>query len=472
MGTASITSSLRGSDEEEGEGTTTREQSNKDDDNDSLCVTHTQRTKHRPSANIWWLVAVVIVLGVAASVVIVIWGSNSAQSDQDERFERQAVATVKAVQNAWVSYEAANLWIHEACRSTADQVKLLAGRIPSCTRQDFHELYLHMRAVFKVRFVSIGWATVVFESERTALEEESRAYFAQKYPFFDYPGFVGLKDETENQMINENIPSENILKYYITPRSRPQPYYVPVHYLEPLDGNEWGVDFDMASVIRHPERAADDAAYRNHWKPMVTERIIMPTHNSSAEGYSVFYFHPGIPLPDHPTPPTLDAACMTVYIPDVLRAAAVGQADKTFTFLYDNVDYRYDDPAFLAGALIDPAPTEAEPQLTFQSEISLQTLQSTYDCYVEEVTIVFRPWTVAVCQVPGMYEADRTYIWLGAAFLFLATLGVSMWFLHTHRRARLMNEMQARAAQEKACLLVESAKQAAKAERDLNEYIA
>eukprot|EP00977_Amphora_coffeiformis_P003965 scaffold795_cov187-Amphora_coffeaeformis.AAC.6 len=432
--------------------------------NSSASLAH----KKKQAQTIWLLVFVVVIVGMTASITLVVWGSQSAHDEQDERFERQAVATVKAIENAWVSFEAANLWIHESCRSTADQASLLAGRIPSCTRQDFHELYLHMKEAFKVNFVAIGWATLILGTERQAVEEDSRAYYAKEYPDFNYSGFVGVEEENSNSVEDENIAPEKILTSLMGPRSQ-QSFYLPTHYIEPLEGNEWCVDFDMASVTRNEAVQDQDKAFRN-WVPLVTERIILPTHNSVSEGYSVFYFHPGIPLPDHSAEPALDAACMAVYIPDVLRAAAVGQADETLTFLYDNEDYHYDEPAFLAGALMEPT-AEMEPRLTFQKEVSLETVRSQYHCFVQEITIVARVWTAAVCKAPGTYQADKTYIWLGAALLLLATLGLAFWFLHTHRRAQHINKMQAEAAEEKAALLIESAEKAAKAERDLNEYI-
>ena len=415
------------------------------------------------------LIVLVLALGAAASSAFIWFGLRGSKRDQQRRFENQANELTRSIEDSWKEYEVASLWVHEACRATADQVEKVAGRISMCTREDFSELYLYLRAG-GLEFSSIAFFTIVLDAEREALEEESRSYYAEHYPDFEYPGIVGL-DVPENPSTNEsNISSEMFYSYYISPRPHNELYFV-AHRVEPFEGNEWLVDFDAATISRPShEVAASEAVAVLDWKPLLSERTIIPYHNSSDEGYSVYFFNPGAELPNHLKRTEWDSSGMAIYVPDVLRIATSRQLQPSMIFVYDNDDFRYDDPAFLAGALISPQKDSVD--LQFQREVMWSSLSKRSGCKSEIISVVNRQWTVVVCRVDGTYEVDAMYVIFGGLAVFIACLCLVTWFYTTSRKAKQVSEVRTAAEREKAALIVQNANRAAEMEREMSEYMA
>ena len=77
-----------------------------------------------------------------------------------------------------------------------------------------------------------------------------------------------------------------------------------------------------------------------------------------------------------------------------------------------------------------------------------------------------------VATVDDTYAANFTFVVMSGALMLLACGFLAAWFLTRMRRARRVSEVMAAAKAEKAALLVESAKQTAAAERELNDYVA
>eukprot|EP00977_Amphora_coffeiformis_P019676 scaffold7386_cov160-Amphora_coffeaeformis.AAC.6 len=406
------------------------------------------------------MLTLILLLGASASTAFMALGITGAHRDQDLRFERQASELVKAFQARWADYEVAGLWIHEACRATADQVGRVGSRIKMCTREDFLELYYYLVAG-GLEFSSISFFTTIMGYERELLEAEARAYYAQSDPGFTYRGVTGIN----NYFTAEG--ESGFLNFAIEPRTT-QPFYMPAHYVEPFEENRWFVEFDTFSIVQLNETDFDQDATAL-WTPNLSERVREPIHEDTS-GYSVFFFHPGIALPTHPNQFPMDAAGMMIHVPDVLRTAVEGQAEQTFAYIFDNDDVLQEEPAFLAGARIDPGEDAAD--LVFQEEIELATLDSQDDCISKIIPVGNREWTVVVCKAGGAYDASTVFVVLGGVTIFAACLCLAAWFWTTSRRITRINDIRAAAEHEKACLIVKNAEKTARAERELNEYIA
>lgn len=404
------------------------------------------------------LVLLIALVGAAASGAFLALGLTGANRDQALRFERQASELVKAFQARWADYEVACLWVHEACRSTADQVGRVVNRIEMCTREDFSELYLYLRQS-NLDFTSVAFYTLILGFEREQLEAESQSYYREQDPEYNYQGILGIEDFFE-------LNASQVEKSYLTQvQSRsPQPYYLPAHYVEPLEGNEWMVDFDALSVIRIPEPGIDGDV---EWTAYLSERLTVQ-HTDNSLGYSVYFFHPGLSLPRHASEIQSDAAGMSIFVPDVLRTAAQGQAEKTMAYIFDNDDFRYEEPAFLTGALIDPVDNAVE--MTFQPRIALRKLlqQRGEDCIAQVIPVVNRQWTVVVCQVDDVYKPDTVFVILGGVIIFAACICLAIWFYTASRRMIRINEIKATAEQEKTAFFIKNAKKVAAAERQYN----
>jgi type II secretory pathway component PulJ len=79
---------------------------------------------------------------------------------------------------------------------------------------------------------------------------------------------------------------------------------------------------------------------------------------------------------------------------------------------------------------------------------------------------------VVIESVVGTFAPQVLFVVIGSMVIFSSILILAFWFhAHTNRMHKL-NELKSRADAEKAALLVETARQQAAMERQLNEYIA
>ena len=125
------------------------------------------------------------------------------------------------------------------------------------THREFRELYEHLISNglgFQVASCAFNFT----DAEREKEEARSRSYFGKNYPGLNYSSFRGL----EPVLGSPGTPS-------VTKRSR-QPFYFPVHLLEPIQGNEAAVDFDLYSSASRRETIK---AALTSWKPTLTPRL-------------------------------------------------------------------------------------------------------------------------------------------------------------------------------------------------------
>jgi hypothetical protein len=87
-----------------------------------------------------FVACLIALIGAGVSSAFLALGVSGSYRDQELRFEKQASELVNAVQARWKEYGVAALWVHEACRSTADQPETL-DFLKICSREAFGELY-------------------------------------------------------------------------------------------------------------------------------------------------------------------------------------------------------------------------------------------------------------------------------------------------------------------------------------------
>jgi hypothetical protein len=114
----------------------------------------------------------IALIGVGVSAAFLGLGLRGAESDKTLQFESQASVIIKAVEGAWNDFEVAGLWIHEACRSSANQKDNHISR-GICSREDFLELYEYLVST-GLDFQAIAWVPNVTHVDRVIVEEESR----------------------------------------------------------------------------------------------------------------------------------------------------------------------------------------------------------------------------------------------------------------------------------------------------------
>jgi hypothetical protein len=136
-------------------------------------VRHSTGTPQPNSADRAMAFSILIALiGVGVSAAFFGLGLRGAENDKTLQFESQASKIIKAVEGKWNDFEVAGLWIHEACRSSANQKDTHLAR-GICSREDFLELYEYLVST-GLDFQAIAWVPNVTHVDRIILEDESR----------------------------------------------------------------------------------------------------------------------------------------------------------------------------------------------------------------------------------------------------------------------------------------------------------
>jgi hypothetical protein len=198
--------------------------------------------------------------------------------------------------------------------------------------------------------------------------------------------------------------------------------------------------------------------------------------------YSVILMHPGIRLDSLADRPTM-LGIMAIRWIDILVRVHLNffmETDLT-VYLFDSTndgDEDDDEPQFLAGAVFHKGSgTVEDPLLTKQPEITMANLRRNHidnvayhtDIYQTPITFGQRQWTVFILSNDaGM--SDVTVVVVAAAMIFLVSTGLACWFYSSTKNS--MDQLVAKAETEKAVFMAESERQAAKNEREINDYIA
>lgn len=114
----------------------------------------------------------IFLIGLGVSAAFLGLGLRGADSDKRLLFERQASEIIKAIEGTWNDFEIAGLWIHENCRSSADQKDTNLPR-GICSREDFLELFEYLLST-ELEFEAIAWVPNVTHVDRAIMEEASR----------------------------------------------------------------------------------------------------------------------------------------------------------------------------------------------------------------------------------------------------------------------------------------------------------
>jgi CHASE1-domain containing sensor protein len=285
----------------------------------------------------------------------------------------------------------------------------------------------------------------VTHANRAFAEEEARGYYAENYEHVNYRGFTGFEPSPETGEVGLN------------PRSE-QPFYFPVHLVEPVTGNEAALDLDLYSSQIQKETLLQ--AIRT-WRPALTDRLKL-VQDPDPTAYSVILHHPGVNTTIHPGETATGVSLMVVRVPDLIARATSTHQEGRSVFIFDST-YTEEAPNFLGGADTDMN------NYSVREETTLQHLQDSSDrIEVGKVRIADREWTIAVLPLDGTFEANFLFVSLGGCIIFAACLILVVWFYTSMRRSAKITQMMAKAETEKAAIIIETAKQQATSERELN----
>ncbi|CAB9514998.1 respiration control sensor protein ArcB [Seminavis robusta] len=395
----------------------------------------------------------ILVLGLAVSGAFLGLGISSALRAQEEAFDRNAVDLVNKISTSWSDYVNAAAILHGRCR----------GR--TFSRQDFREVYEYLTGG-GLQFQAAQFDPNITHQDRAYYEQEAREFYAQYYPHIDYRGIIGFNYDNSTTLDPRNNAS----------------YYFPIHYMEPVVGNERAIDLDYHAS---GSRKRTVLYCMDHGKPALTDRLFL-VQETVESAYGVVLMHPGYNLTssssssnnNETTVWPKDLASIVIRIPDLLRRATDNQQHPSLVYVFDKSDSS-GIPLFLGGVKIttDGDDTEegedSSTTLEFVQEKELEEVQGSSHIYQEyDIEVANKLWTVSVLALDGTFKPDIVFVIVGGVFFFVATMGLAYWVhQNTHRVAKI-NRLKAEAEAEKAALIIESARKAAEAERELNDFIA
>jgi hypothetical protein len=410
-----------------------------------------------------WVASLLIVsLGLVTSGGFLYMGIRSSYREQYDQFERSADDTVRRFQSAFQTYTRTASLIHNRCRSR------------NFTREEFRQLYEYVKAS-GLTFQAIQFDPRIHREERAQAEEEARNFYARHYPNVRYRGFLTVPNDNTNETF-EQAESD---------------FYYPIHYMEPVVGNEAAVALDYhssesrRSAVRHCLSTGEAA---------LTDRLRLIQDKQTI--YGVVLFHPGVNVESssatgasyEPSPPSSppsasvwprDLASIVIRIPDLIDRAMESQGGDLAAYLFDPSRYSGDEPLFLGGVRVSSSPSNGSPaqikrrELTFIPETHLHLVTSRQHHYkMANVSAANKVWTVVVVAVEGTFQPHLIYVVLSSAMILLASLGLAHWNYSYTERVVKFNAIRAAAEAEKQALILENARQAAIAERELNDFIA
>lgn len=383
----------------------------------------------------------ILLLGLAVSGGFLGLGISAAFKTQEEAFDRNAVDLVNKISTAWFEYVNSAGMIHGRCR----------GR--DFSRADFRDFYESLLGG-GLSFQAAQFDPNVTHDERAEFEEEARSYYAEFYPHFEYRGFIGFEYENSTSL---------------EPRSE-QDFYFPIHYMEPVIGNEraCGLDYHASGSRKRTVLYCMDNGL-----PALTDRLTLVQETETA-AYGVVLMHPGYELSNSTERWPKDLASIVIRIPDLLRRATENQGSPSEVYLYDRSDSS-GKPIFLGAVRIKPSTTTGDyaAELEFLGERDLGELEGEAHLYrAIDVDAANKIWTVAVVATDGTFQAEYVFVLVGGIIIFLATIGLAWWVHQNTKRVAKMNRLKAESEAEKAALILESARKSAHAERELNDFIA
>ncbi|CAB9520292.1 sensor kinase/phosphatase LuxQ [Seminavis robusta] len=450
--------------------------------------------------------SVILILGCAATGAFWAIGVLTAIGDSQKAFEQDVERLAHRVYSAFREYETAGLWIQQSSsshhyehhfdsnsnnQSSSNNNNIDSFYAPNF-RSYFRELYDAVVAQ-GLPLYAIQYIPNVTHSERDWYEQEAKQFYKAFYPDLakHYNGFSGVATLPKDD-------PQAVTAYALQPLP-PAPFYYPIHFVEPIRGNEQVIDMDIYSMPGS-RRIVDLALSKMQSHITGRVRLLQEPTPPDSNVYSVFLVHPGRPS----TAPydqsgthnsRGDVSLLAIRIPELLEFLA--QQDHMYeslaqstlpnmkVYLYDstledNNSNQTTEPAFLGAAEFHCDDVEVEKNdddythILPMPEVSYADLSARTDIRFHTETIVIgqRNWTVACIAGEGTYPSGATLSILAGAMILVGFVCLALWINSQMNRATLESKLKAKSQEEQALLRIDHAKKAAAAERQLNEFIA
>uniref|UniRef100_A0A7S3LPP0 histidine kinase n=1 Tax=Aplanochytrium stocchinoi TaxID=215587 RepID=A0A7S3LPP0_9STRA len=385
----------------------------------------------------------IIFVGIGLALGFLLVGINNERERTVLSVDNVVTSKASELQTAFSDYVVATAWIHQFATS---------GLL---TRESFRELYLSVLAT-GLDFQAAEFIPNVTHADRAASEAEAEAYYAANYPQVNYQGFTGFEG-------GNCVPQQ---------RSN-QSFYFPVHYVEPVLDNAAAIDFDLYSS--DSRRMTIDLVLQT-WEPAVTARLRLVQEKEGSSAYSVLLLYPGAKNVTALEP--RDLAILVIRIPALLERVFSKQDSKSLQNLKGTKIYLFDTthndrfPQFLGGvAPADDGSLRLLPETELQElkEQSSVTGDDELIFTMKELKFASSRW-VMVFLVEK--ELELTTVIAGTFLIAFCSLLIGSWFACTVSRAHYITRLKADARREKTRNQIQNAQESARAERELNDFIA
>lgn len=238
-----------------------------------------------------------------------------------------------------------------------------------------------------------------------------------------------------------------------------------MHHIEPVLGKYY--DFDLLA----PPFVAP-ALYKaiDTYQPTLSERL--PVYDKSR--YTIMLMHPGVPLPDDPYNRSHSVALLIIDILQLLKRALDRSHSQNINLhLFDLSSHEKEQ--FLGGVAFERQHYNDQEGVITPLPEMYHHEHHDHDQYFnqnQDIELGHRQLHVHVGASKANYKENSIFVIMGGILMFVACAFLALWFSTRLRRAHVIAQVTAAANAEKAALLVQSAKQTAQAERELNDYVA
>lgn len=296
----------------------------------------------------------------------------------------------------------------------------------------------------------------MLHDDRLEFERQSRSYYSEIIPEFDYVGIT----ELESQSLSQG--------YTMIPRST-NDFYYPVNLVQPLESDLSLVDFDLLShevaksTINEALRTSDAAVSRaftlfpgstNLWDQNSVLLVNAEERNNVSD----------VGMDD------LGGVSMVIVNMAAFIARTLSRLnyDTSSVFLFDSTP-GLDEPQFLIGVNLNKDPDEYFlPAVEFDDLV--ERAESLME--IEAIAVASSQWTIVVIANSGEYRGGKTSVVIAGIFIFVASCFLAFWIWSIMRKTRKMQHLRLEADAEKADALLLAARKHAQAEEELNDYIA
>lgn len=378
---------------------------------------------------------VFILLGIICSGIFLALGVRWTQ-DRKNDFNMKLQAVGQRLELALADYEMAALWVHQASHQ---------GR---AERSTFQQVYAHLETILDFQYV--GFLPRVATRQRGPMEQEALNYYNAFYPSVNYTGFVGFETCTDESLC-------------IAQRSNQTKYY-PMHYVEPIIRNKNMPGFDFMSEPSQKETIQTAIATE---KPILTGCLAFLETISGLEenDHLVQLMHPGIVLDAQR--PTREISVISFSLSSLLQRILSTETSHMALQVEDiteNAEFRF------LGAM-ERITEDGEDLYVILGESEFSSIEwdrrGAFD-----VQFASRRWRVTEYTLEEPRSNGPMFLSLGGVCALIACMSLALYVHLSNSRILAISRARRDADQSYARHKIRSARQKAKAERELNDFIA